>query len=69
MGDDVEASQHTRLADYMIILSRRLAPYCGRPITAGILNGIAEFPADEAHWPGTASRLGSTVEHAGAVRH
>ena len=52
----------------MIIPSRRPTPYRSRPVTAGILDNIAEHAVDEAHWSGTAGRLDSTVEHARAVR-
>ena len=52
----------------MIIPSRRLTPYRNGPVTAGILDDIAEYAANEAHWSGTAGRLNSTVEHAGTVR-
>ena len=50
----------------MIIPSRRPAPYHDGPVT-GILDDIAEYAAGEAHWSGTAGRLDSPVEHAGAV--
>ena len=51
----------------MIIPSRRPAPYLDGPVT-GILDDIAGYAADEAHWSGTAGRLDSPVEHASAVR-
>ena len=46
MEDDVDTPQHTSLADYMIIPSRRPAPYRDGPVT-GILDDIAEYAADE----------------------
>ena len=43
-------------------------PYRNRPVTAGILDNIAKYAIDEAHWSSTAGRLVSIVKHAGTVR-